>query len=339
MSHGIINTRDFVYGCTNEKDWHGLTIEKPAPLGPELFPIMRPVEVITVDGTKLGRSRSVLIAADDGQMCGEVFNPETFGYILPGNAWNMVAKALAGTNFTVERVGMLWDRSFWFVSIHLDELATIARPGEKFQLNFSGGLDGSKSPQGELSHIRAVCHNTISLSRATGERLFKIKQTSESQGRLDKSAAEVEKACGMAKAFNAALASLESKPATVADARNVFAGEVVARGGNFKTSTNRISGTQRESRSLNMVNDLVTLFQRGEGNHGATRADILNGFTQRMTRGGAADSDKNPWTAVASSEFGTNAERKAEFVTMLADDARYSRTVEIGAKALVDSGN
>ena len=335
MSHGIIETRDFVYGCTAETDWHGLTKEKPAPVGPELFPAMHPVEVVTIDGTKIGRS--VLIAADDGKRCGDVFNPETFGFILPQNAWGMVARALTGTKYAVERVGMLWDRSFWFVSVNLTELTSIARPGEKFYLNFSGGLDGSKSPQGELGSLRAVCGNTINLSRETGERLFKIKQTSESQGRLDKAAAEIEKACGMARVFNATMASLESKPATVSDARNVYAGEVIARGGNFKTSTNRVSGTPRESRSLNMVNDLVTLFQRGDGNHGATRADILNGFTQRMTRGGAADTDKNPWTAFASSDFGTNSTRKAEFFATVADDDRFANMVEIGAEALTDA--
>ena len=337
MSHGIIeSTRDFVFGLVGQgSDWHKLTVEKPGPLGPEMFPVMNPVEVVTVDGAKLGRS--VLISADDGKRCGEVFNPETFGFILPQNAWAMVARALEGTKYTVERVGMLWDRSFWFASIHLDELKSMSRPGERFQLNFSGGLDGSKSPQGELSHIRAVCWNTISLSRMTGDYLFKIKQTSMSQGRLDKAAAEVEKACGMAKVFNATLASLESKSATVAEARNAYAGDIVARGGNFKTSINRISGTPRESRALNTVDSLVTLFQRGDGNHGTTRADIVNGYTQRLTRGGDADSQKNPWTALSSSEFGNSATRKAEFVATVADDSRFARTVEIGAKALADA--
>ena len=111
----------------------------------------------------------------------------------------------------------------------------------------------------------------------------------------------------------------------------------MARGGNFKTSINRISGTPRESRALNTVDSLVTLFQRGDGNHGTTRADIVNGYTQRLTRGGDADSQKNPWTALSSSEFGNSATRKAEFVATVADDSRFARTVEIGAKALADA--
>jgi hypothetical protein len=333
MSHGIDNKRCFVYGLQGQgTDWHGLTQERPAPLTRELFPTVREEVLQTASGIVLPQWK-ILIANDDNQACGNPFNPNTFGYILPARAMEMVEAALAGTNYTVERMGMLWDRSFWFASIALDELKAVARKGESYQLNFSGGLDGNNSPQGELSHIRAVCWNTISASRRTGDYLFKIRQTINSGNRLDEAKAEVEKTVGMAKIFNETLAQLESTPCTVDIARFAYAGEVAQRGGDFKVNVSKKTGEEKENRARNTVNELVTLFQTGAGNHGDTRADLLNGFTQLLTRG-RKDSKKNIWSQVASSEFGCNADRKAEFLGTITDEDSFSEMIDQGKEAL-----
>jgi hypothetical protein len=76
----------------------------------------------------------------------------------------------------------------------------------------------------------------------------------------------------------------------------------------------------RESRAVNMIDGpLLTAFERGDGNKGKTRADVLNGFTQVFTRG-ADDSDKNPLAALRS-DFsdakGSNGTRKAEFFSLI----------------------
>lgn len=332
MSHGIVElNRDFVYGLQGQgKDWHGLTQERPA-ITRELFPVMVPSRLVTETGFKT--PWHVLLANDDGQPCGGPFNPQSFGYILPQKAWDMVMDALGGTHFTVERCGMLWDRSFWFVSVALEELKAITRKGEKFQLNFSGGLDGNNSPQGELSHIRAVCWNTISASRNTGEYLFKIRQTKNSKVRLDAAKEDVEKAVGMAAIFNKTLASLEATSATVDVARLAYAGDVARHGGDFRIKVSDKTGEAKENRSRNTVDELVSLFESGDGNTASTRADILNGYTQFFTRG-RADSKKNPWAMVATSEFGGNADRKAAFLDCLTDEADFAALCEEGDKAL-----
>jgi len=331
MSHGITNLRDFVYGLVGQgKDWHGLTQERQGPLTPELFPIMEEEEIITKGGVIL--PWKVLTSKDDGKPCGIPFNPKSFGYILPQVAWGMIESALEGTNFTIERMGMLWDRSFWFVSVSLDELKEIARKGEAFQLNFSGGLDGNDSPQGELSHIRAVCWNTISASRRTGEYLFKIRQTSHSHDKLADAKSEVEKAVGLAGLFNKTLAQLEEQECSVDVARFAYAGDIARHGGDFKITKVK-SGEARQNRSRNTVDELVSLFESGDGNNGETRADLLNGMTQLLTRG-RKDSKKNIWTTVASSEFGGNADRKAEFLNALTDEEDFAALVSEGEEAL-----
>lgn len=338
MSHGIETTRDFVLGIGENRDWHGLT-QKREKLGRSSFPEFTP-HFIEANGKRL--PWQVLMTEDDGGVCGAPFNPDSFGYILPQKAFDLVTEALSGTGFTVERVGMLWNRSFWFVSVSLDELKTVSREGEAFRLNFSGALDGSDSPQGELGHIRAVCWNTISLSRASGKRLFRIRQSKNSFSKLDQAKADVEAAVGMAAVFNKTLDSLKSKPATELQARQAFAGEVAraivkTQGGDLKeafaTGTTK-SGAKRESRALGQVDDLVSLFQSGDGNKGESRADILNGFTQLHTRGGMADSTKNPWKAIASSEFGNGAERKARFLTTLENEKEFKGLLSDGKTAL-----
>lgn len=331
MSSGLTNKRDFVYGLVGQgTDWHGLTQEKDK-LTKEMFPTCHEEQVQTENGIVL--PFKVLIADDDKQPMGPCFNPKTFGYILPARAQEMIEAALSGTHYTIERMGMLWDRSFWFVSIALDELKAIARPGENFQLNFSGGLDGNNSPQGELSHIRAVCWNTISASRRTGEYLFKIRQTINSGDRLEEAKAEVEKAVGMATVFNKTLTQLEETECKIDIARYAYAGDIARRGGDFKISVSKKTGEEKENRSRNTVDELVNLFQSGAGNNGATRADLLNGYTQLLTRG-RKESKKNIWSQVASSEFGGNADRKAEFLNVLADNDAFCELVEEGKDAL-----
>lgn len=341
MSSGIVSVRDFVYGLNGQgKDWHKLTVEKPE-LTREMFPGFTP-EFVECRGERL--PWQVLLCNDDGKPAGKPFDPDSFGYILPQKAWDMVSEALSGTRYTVERMGMLWNRSFWFVSIALEEFKTVARKGEHFRLNFSGALDGKESPQGELSHIRAVCWNTISASRASGQTLFKVKQSKRSLSKLDAAKADVEKAVGMAEIFNRTLQDLESKPVTQLEARQAFAGEIakkIVKTGKdvsevFATSETA-KGNKRESRALNQVDDLLALFQRGDGNKGATRADVLNGFTQYFTRGGADGSQKDAWRAVQSSEFGGNADRKAEFFTAVASEEGFQELREIGKLALASA--
>jgi hypothetical protein len=295
-----------------------------------MFPEMEEQEVMTKGGVIL--PYKILIAKDDGQPCGPCFNPKSFGYILPSVAWGMVEEALLGTDYTVERIGMLWNRSFWFVSVSLDELKAIAKKGENFQLNFSGGLDGNASPQGELSHIRAVCWNTISASRRTGEYLFKIRQTSHSHDKLADAKAEVEKAVGMATLFNKTIEQLANTACSVDTARFAYAGEIARHGGDFRITKTK-KGEERENRSRNTVVELVNLFENGDGNNGESMADLLNGFTQLHTRG-RKETKKNIWTQVASSEFGTAADRKADFLNVICDTGDFELMVGEGKEAL-----
>ena len=331
MAHRIDTKNDFVYGLVGQgSDWHGLTQQKERILR-EMFPTYEKVGLQTEDGSKL--VPWVTFVGPNGPV-GEPFNRDTYVPVLPQYAWDMMAEALAGTQYTVERIGYLADGTTWFISVKLDELATLARPGEKFQLNFTGNLVQKNIFRVTVSGVRIVCHNTLDLALAIGLLVAKVKATKNSGVRLEITKELLEKSFGMVEVYNRTLASMESTKATVDAARQVYAGEIVRAGGELSSDKLTKSGEKRESRALNTVETLVTLFQRGDGNKGETRADILNGFTQYFTRGGADDSTKDPWLAVRSSEFGGNAVRKAEFFKAVSTESGFRKLRDEGKAAL-----
>mgnify|MGYP001611916514 FL=1 len=308
MAHGILE-RDFVKnGVDAATDWHKKTLVMGRALTFEDFPEMKGEDLYNADGRGLvidGKPWRVPVTKDDGLPCGKPFCSDTFTLFTPRQGWQFVSEILAGTGYTVERIGMLWNRSKWFVSAQLHELKQVSRKGEAFQLNFSGGIDGTMSPQAELSAIRAVCWNTISLSRMTGKALFKRKLTSGFNSALESAKAQIEKAVGMAAVFNAAMMQAEETACEVQTAREIYMGATVRED---IAKVAKISTTAR-----NTVDGLVALYQRGDGNKGQTLADVVNGFTQYGTMG-FESSRKDVWTQLESSEFGRMADRNAEFV-------------------------
>ncbi len=249
MAHGIYTDRDFQ--VAEKMAWHKLTqLRKPKI---EDFPEIVPMPLFYNGGKEMvfgNRKFMVPISKDDmlpvaPPYCGETIVDltekkcqskdgidKTLGtYILftPRQAWQWMSELLAGTNYDVESIGMLWNRSFWFISTQLTELKSMSVGDGRqtnFQLNFSGGLDRSVSPQCELSSIVAVCHNTISLSRSSGQVLFHERATKNFTNRLEAAKSEIDKAVGMAAVFKAAMDSLAKKPCTQDKARQVFAGYI-----------------------------------------------------------------------------------------------------------------
>lgn len=344
MAHGLFNKhRDFQ--IAEVQAWHGLTrLAKPTK---EHFPEILPVPLfIGEDCTPCiygDRKFVIPVATDDGlpvapPYCGETVatgeepgcedvrdKRGTYSLFTPREAWEWVAEVLGGTHHTVQSIGMLWNRSFWFISVRLDELAEMSvgdGRASRFQFNFSGGLDRSVSPQCELSNIVAVCHNTISLSRASGKVLFQERATKGFKTRLEAAKAEIGKAVGMAAVFKAAMDSLADKPCDRPRAERLFAGYLGE--GDDKLST----------RTRNTVTTLGELHVNGLGNRGRTEFDALNAYTQLLTRGGE-DSKVPAGRRFASGEFGSNADAKAEFMRFLTDPETDLAATEDHGKTLL----
>lgn len=331
MASGIYNLkRDFQ--VSELMQWHKLTtLAKPTI---EHFPEIKPMPLTyncedgdCKDMVYGNRKFVVPVAMDDllpvaPPYCGEtMLDDEDKGcegrekdkrgtYILftPREAWNWVAEILAGTEYNIGSIGMLWNRSFWFIGAELTELKSMSVGDgreSRFNLNFSGGLDRSVSPQCELSSILPVCHNTISLSRASGKILFHERATKHFSDRLQAAKSEIEKAVGMTAVFKAAMDSIAQNPCTQDRARNIFAGYLADSDAKVLSK-----------RTKNAVDELTDLHKTGLGNRGETEFDLLNAYTQKLTRG--TDTSKVPLgRRFASAEFGNNADSKADFMNLL----------------------
>jgi hypothetical protein len=326
MASGLYTNRDF--HVAEKMAWHKLTkIGKPKI---EDFP-----EIITMplhynggkDMVFGNRKFHVPVATDDmlpvaPPFCGETIVDDTVKgceakdkdkrgtYVLftPREAWQWVSELLAGTQYDVESVGMLWNRSFWFISTNLTELKSLSVGDGRqtdFQLNFSGGLDRTVSPQCELSSIVAVCSNTISLSRSTGKILFHERATKNFTDRLETAKGEIEKAVGMTAVFKAAMDSLANNACNDKRAEEIFAGFITPQG-----------ETKMSTRATNTVKELTSLHRNGIGNSGKSEFDLLNAYTELLTHG-SPTAKVSMGRRFVSSEYGNNADSKSEFYNLL----------------------
>lgn len=324
MGHGIDTERDFHLGL--EVAWHRLT-KVVSSITREMLPeiVRLPLSYTLPDGTvRAWDGITVPVSMDDGLPVG-VSSGDSYTTFGPREGLDHVAEVLSGTRYTISSAGMIFNRSRWFLSVDLDELREVSRDGEKFHLVWSGGLAKNQTPSCDLSHVRAVCANTVRMARENGENLFSERLTRNFASRLDQSRGEIERAVGMAQIFNAALTGLEQTRATVDQARQVYAGELTRAGASL-TST----------RGTNILDGMLATFQRGLGNEGRTRADVLNGFTQFLGRG-SKDSKKDAFGRWVSSEFGTFSDRKSAFARDLTSETGWDRLRTEGAEALADA--
>jgi len=321
--HGIETSRDFQVGLS--RAWHGLT-EVVEVVTADHFPRIERAPLTYTVGEQLREwpGMTVPISLDDGLPVGTA-SGESYTLFTPREAMAFLAEVLAGTGHKVESLGMIFDRSRWFVTFSLDELAGVAPDGEAFKLSASGGLDKSQSPRINLTHTVQVCNNTVQLTRS-GRALFGSKLTKGFNSRLDASRDALGETVGMARIWNETLRGLERTKATVDEARAVYAADLAENGADLKSA-----------RSSNLLDELLVGFQRGRGNSGATRYDALNGYTEVFGSGlvGSA-SKRDSFKRWESSEYGGNADRKAAFADGIAG-LGWDRMVQTGNDALADA--
>lgn len=345
MAH-LIEERDSQFGI--EMAWHKLTKVRALLKKAECFPDFQRVPLMvpyiengetTYKPLVVAGTKWFTVQADDDRENG-IPVPETYRLFTPREGWETVEKILAGSRYTVASAGTIKNRSQWFISVELDELKEACKGMEgdnahKFSLNFFGGLDRSLSPICNLSATRVVCHNTLTVNRQDkASHLFTGRLTASFDAKLANAAEEIEKAVGMVAVYRKTLERLGNQKATVEDARACYAGYLIEKGGSLVSARD----ADRQTKTRGTVAELTTLFQRGDGNKGESRLDIVNGFTQLFTRG-SEGSKKDKWSQFEASEFGLYAERKTEFFEAVAMAPRFAKLVSSGKEALALAGN
>ena len=324
MSSGLETVRDFHVGL--EMAWHRKT-RLAALITANDFPhiVAAPLTYQVGEQLKEWPGMSVPISTDDGLPVGTA-SGESYTLFTPKEAMAYLCEVLAGTGYQVESLGMIFNRSRWFVTFGLTELEGIAPKGEGFKLTASGGLDKSQSPMFNLTHTVAVCANTVRIARG-GRALFSSRLTKGFSSRLESSRAAMGETVGMARIFNETLRGLEQTPTNVKQARAVYAAEWVGNGGNLNAP-----------RTKNTLDDLVSGFLSGRGNSGKTRLDAVNGFTEVLGQGLIGTvSKRDSFSRWESSEFGGNADRKEAFVAAVTADGGWDRMVAVGESAMADA--
>ena len=137
--HGIESVRDFQVGLS--RAWHNLT-EVVEAVTADRFPeiVASPLTYTVGEELREWPGMTVPISTDDGLPVGTA-SGESYTLFTPREAMAYLSEVLAGTGHKAESLGMIFDRSRWFVTYSLDELQGVAPDGEAFKLTASGGLD------------------------------------------------------------------------------------------------------------------------------------------------------------------------------------------------------
>ena len=240
------------------------------------------------------------------------------------------AKQVLGENgFEIVTVGTLGGYSQFFTSIAIkgNDSFTVGENdtwNKFFNLNSShNGLIGSNTM---LSLVRIVCFNTVQASVSDAENsgtATAIKHTKNSESLItpERFAKDLQAWLNQADKFKAMLEIAKSTPMSV-DQFKTFAAGVFTNPKSDELSTN----------SLNRIEEMTPLFQRGRGNAGVNRYDALNAFTEYFTSGnGVGNPDRvSKSKRLATANFGRANDWKLEAMRVIADEPLFLETCKRG---------
>lgn len=267
-----------------------------------------------------------LVGSDNGIAIGKPFE-ESYRQLTNVEFLGMLEAAMAGTQHKLTSIGTVRNRGRRFASFELVRLGSYTAGGRKFDpfLNAGDGLDKSSELWWNTSATCTVCDNTFSMNLDDVRQ--SLRHTKNIMVRVPDMAAKIDAAVGVHYEFATAFEALATQPVSHEAAQRIYTG-FVAPAGTEKLST----------RSLNTVDELVNLFQGGRGNVGQSRADLFSGATDYYTH---ANSGKTGANRLArqfdSSEFGSGADRKADFWKLVNSDEDMAAAEERGLVLLKKS--
>ena len=252
---------------------------------------------------------SVFVSSDNGEIVGKPM-AESYQALTNAEFWEVCNDALSGTGAIIESAGTLNNRARRFITIKLDETSTKIGGREfKNRISMIDAIDGTAYFHAINTSVCVVCANTarMAIGDMTGEFRFKLKHTKNFHAKIEGMEKQIEAMVGVQAQFNAALEIAASEPLPENNARNLFAGWI---------------GTNAESlstRAKNTSDRLVELFRRGAGNDGETLLDGVSAVTDFYSHesSGGDEKDGFRWKQFQSSEYGSGARAKTDFLSSL----------------------
>lgn len=339
MSHGIEKPVDKVYSLEEiGLSWHGLDDLVPEINRESVRPILAPIKTgeIQFEGFPLKGYKSIVAdyrgIRDDleeiDQVCPLHVSKESYQEIDNLSLFECAEDALRGVDAKISSVGTLSRGKVFFLSAMLGKEDTFKVNGDDFlgNLNLISSHNGTLAVECYDSLTRIVCMNTLKWSRSTkGEINFKVYHTKNSALSLGNMAELVNQILTGRADFCNQMEYLESQKINKNDARHFLAGWLT------QDQKNPILTTRTENR----VDEILYLFEKGQGNKGKTLYDVLNGITEYFTSGegtGKRADEADKW---AKSEFGSAADYKRDAANVLIGDIQP--LIGWGAKAYKNS--
>jgi hypothetical protein len=309
-----IFSRDIQAGI--EMAWHGQTKVVQEVTQKDAFPFELQRKPLYVNSGKLRKvpNFEVFVANDDQEICGK---PVMGSYIALTNQefWNVCREALAGTGAIVESAGTIMDRSRRFMTIKLaNDQTQIGGRTFKHRISLIDSIDGSTYFYGVNTSVCVVCVNTsvAAIGDMTGQFRFKFRHTKGLKAQIEGMEMTIEQMLGVEAQFNAALQIAASEQLTENNARNLFAGWIGGAAKEKKT-------VELSTRAINTVDRLVQLYRGGAGNKGETLLDGVSAVTDFYSHESSGGEEKEGfrWKQFNSSEFGSGARAKTDFISSL----------------------
>jgi hypothetical protein len=258
---------------------------------------------------------------------------ESYRIIRNREIWDCLQKAIEGIEgVRIVTVGTLdWCKKF-YISLELNGGESLKSAcGDKFQfvLNVLTSHDGFIPLLFLDSGTRTVCMNTFQYNAAYegGAMKVRIPHTKNAGITIDNMATYLGTVLAGRTKVVESMSYLESiKMESPSQAAYVAAG--------FFTSPD---ADELSTRSFNRAVEIRDLSVVGKGNHGKTRADMFNGFTEYFTHHAGAGGEKadkaKRWSAAT---FGQAAEHKEGFLSLLLNENSFSEALERGEKLFRD---
>lgn len=233
--------------------------------------------------------------------------------------WEALHKSLDGITFDVVGAGYLSHGGRVFIQAIVDD-EDFRVHGDEFKniITLYSSHDGSSAFEVFDTSVRIVCQNTLQAARRQGGGQFKLKVRHTSGASLQ--------FINMMDQLERIFASRRRTYRDLAYLNEIAMShpEMVSWAVSFFNAKNDLSGTASARAA-----EVVTAAKTGMGNRGQTAYDLFNGVTEVLTHG-RPNTSKMRAEVFKASEFGTDADRKAEALDLLADQRRIAGMVARG---------
>lgn len=263
----------------------------------------------------------LLVASDDPKIKIGVPFADSYVPITNSAFIDCISDAISGIDgLQLESAGSIMGRNRVFASFSISK-ANFTSGNRDFEafLNFSNAHDKGTPFLANTSNTCIICSNTYNANlRHKGKNVnVRVRHTKNASIKLENIEEIVAGALGAQAEFKTIFDSLADIKTNEKEARQVFAGFI---GG----------GSEMSTRSINTVDRLTGLFNRGAGNKGENRSDIFSACTDYYSH--ESSGGENRMKQFVSSEFGSGANKKREFLNLI--DTEFDTLVKKGELSL-----